>query len=89
METIPSNPVTGVQKVESREEFCRFVRALAQDFKNCPEAWENNRLDSFLEALAAWTEDMDGYYLNRSENVPMTPDWKTLSEMLQAARVYE
>jgi hypothetical protein len=32
---------------------------------------------------------MEGYYNNRGEAMPETPDWQTLGQMLLAARVYE
>ena len=40
-------------------------------------------------SLAAWAEDMDGYYLNAGGPVPEQPTWKTLADMLLAARIYE
>ncbi|MGH2599621.1 MAG: DUF7660 family protein, partial [Dehalococcoidia bacterium] len=44
---------------------------------------------SYLSAMAAWAEDMDGYYENRGDPVPKQPSWRTLGELLLAARVYE
>ncbi|WP_342373746.1 hypothetical protein NVS55_20085 [Myxococcus stipitatus] len=75
--------------VRSREDLAQFVRSLAQDLKQQPKAWENADLGSFLEAMSAWIEDMDGYYGNRGEVVPPQPEWRTLAEILTAARVYE
>ena len=46
-------------------------------------------LPAFLEAMAAWVEDMEGYYQNRGEELPDQPRWRTLGEILLAARVYE
>ncbi len=77
------------REVQSRQDLARFVRRLAQDFKERPEAWENADLGSFLEAMSAWIEDMDGYYQNRGEAVPTRPEWRTLAEIVAAARVYE
>ena len=51
--------------------------------------WENQDIKSFLEAMAGWVEDMDGYYLNKGEKPPVTPTWKTFAEMLRAATIYE
>ena len=73
----------------SRKEFVDFVRALAEHCRQRPEEWENRDLPSYLEAMAAWVEDMDGYYQNRGEAAPEQPTWKTLEQILQAARVYE
>jgi hypothetical protein len=76
-------------RVHSREDLAQFVRALAKELRERPEAWQNPDLDSFLEAMSAWIEDMDGYYRNRGESVPSRPEWRTLAEILAAARVYE
>jgi hypothetical protein len=51
--------------------------------------WENSTLEDFLEALSAWTKDLDGYFENRGEQVPADPDWALIAKMLSAARVYE
>ncbi len=75
--------------VRSREDLAQFVRTLADDLRQRPEAWENVALGPFLEAMSAWIEDMDGYYRNKGEAVPSQPEWSTLAEILAAARVYE
>ncbi|MGH7970069.1 MAG: DUF7660 family protein, partial [Limisphaerales bacterium] len=43
----------------------------------------------FLEALGAWVQDMDGYYRNQGKPVPEQLDWKTFSDILMAAKMYE
>jgi hypothetical protein len=73
----------------SREDFVVFVKALSKDLRDNPATWENGTLERFLEALAAWIEDMDGYYLNQGKPVPQQPDWKVAADMLMAAKVYE
>lgn len=78
-----------VDTIRSREDFIRFTRALVRDLDQAPHEWENNDLRSFLEAMAAWTEAMDGWYRNVGETMPVTPSWKTLGQILAAAKVYE
>jgi hypothetical protein len=78
-----------VDAINSREEFVSFVRALLRDFKQDPGSWENDRLESFLNAIAGWVEDVDGYYSNLGEPVPDQPSWKVLGQILLAAKVYE
>jgi hypothetical protein len=65
------------------------VRVLAEQFRRQPEKWENADLAAYFEAMAAWVDDMEGFYRNRGETVPDQPTWNTLQDMLQAARVYE
>jgi hypothetical protein len=78
-----------VIKIHSREDLVSFMQSLLHDLKEDPESWENNSLESFLGAMAAWIEDLDGYYEGRGESVPEQPGWKTLGEILLAAKVYE
>ena len=78
-----------VQTIGGREGFVAFVRALACTAREDPAAVENQDLGAYLEALAAWVEDMDGYFRNRGEPIPTQPSWQLLGEMLAAARVYE
>lgn len=78
-----------VQKIRSREDLVSFVRSLADDSKNHSRDWENDNLETYLYALAAWIEDMDGYYQNVGEKLPEYPNWRTLGQMLLAAKIYE
>jgi hypothetical protein len=78
-----------VATIETREELVGFINALRRDLIANPSQWENSTLDTFLAALASWTEDMEGFYVNQGREIPKTPSWKTVGEMLAAARVYE
>lgn len=70
-----------IDRIASREDFITFVRELLRDLESDPESLENRDPDSFLEAPAAWTEDMDGYYQNvLGGQVPERPTWRTFGE---------
>jgi hypothetical protein len=79
--------------IASRADFVRFVRGLIRDLDETGdgrlEGWGNATLRDYLEALAAWTGDMDGYFQHRGEPVPETPSWRLVGEMLAAAATYE
>ena len=62
---------------------------MSKDLRENPSTWENTNLESFLEALGSWVEDMDGYYINQGKPVPTQPDWKIAADMLMAATMYE
>lgn len=78
-----------VNFIKNKADFVRFVKMLADDLKNNPERWSNMTLPVFLEAIAGWVEDMDGYYTNKGLSVPSNVDWKVFAEILSAAKVYE
>jgi hypothetical protein len=76
--------------VRTKEEFIVFLSALSDDFRANPEAWENNNLSSFIEALATYAQDIDGYYKNFNLPVDASiPSWRVFAEILCGARVYE
>jgi hypothetical protein len=61
------------QRVESRGDLVVFVRSLQAALAANPDRWENLDLGRYLEALAAWRGDMDGYFTNHGEPVPVEP----------------
>ena len=77
------------EKMQTRDDFVIFMHHLVRDLRTCPEQWENPSLEAYLAAIAAWVQDMDGYYRNRGEQVPQYLTWKHVGEILLAARIYE
>jgi hypothetical protein len=75
--------------IKTRQDFTEFVRQLLADLQSNPQAWANQSLADYLEAVSAWTQDMEGFYSRRKEPIPEQPTWRTLAEILAAARVYE
>jgi hypothetical protein len=75
--------------IKNREDLAGFVNDLAKNFRENPDSWTNRDVGSYLEAMAAWIEDMDGYYLNNRLNAPEKPEWKNVADMLIAAKLYE
>lgn len=59
-------------------------------FKTNGNNWENKTLDTYLEAIADWTEgDIENYYLNTKQEIPKNINWKVLADILMAATMYE
>lgn len=53
-----------------------------------PATWENVSLPRYLEAMAGWLQDCEGYYAN--QGLPFPEDgWEVMRDALQAATVYE
>jgi hypothetical protein len=74
--------------VNTRADLAMFVRILASALR-AGKKLENADLQSFLDALAAWTLDMDSLYASRGEAPPEKPSWRLFAEMLLAATGYE
>ena len=49
-------------EIKNRDDFLVFLKEFITEIHT--EDFENNTLDSFLEAMKNWIEDMDGYYKN-------------------------
>lgn len=81
--------IRAIDLIKTHEDLAEFIRDLQASLNEESSKWENTDLSSFLEAMAAWLDDMDGYYKNRGEPVPTQPDWKFVAGLLKAASVYE
>ncbi|MFE7546672.1 DUF7660 family protein [Streptomyces gardneri] len=66
-----------------------FVLSLHRTCVDGDESWDNADLAGFLEALAAWIDDADGWYRNTSRELPAEGDWRFFAQALQAATMYE
>jgi hypothetical protein len=75
--------------ITTRDEFILFVNGLASDFRKNPNEWDNDNLANYLEAIAGWVADMDGYYLNQDKKIPTQNDWSLFKDILSAAKFYE
>ena len=71
----------------ARETVISTARALAVEAASGTQ-WNNAELHQYLEALAAWLEDSDGYYANLGR-VPPGNGWDVVGDALRAATVYE
>lgn len=78
-----------INNIKSKTDFIDFVESLAKDLRNNPEEWENKTLPEFLGAIASWTEDMEGYYINNNLPIPDNVNWKVMADILAAAKMYE
>lgn len=73
------------EDVNDRLSFVKFVSAL----KGHP-ANSNLTLDSFLEALESYTEDVQGYYDNLDLKIDANiPSWRVFADILKGATMYE
>jgi hypothetical protein len=78
-----------LNSINSRQDLAAFIQSLINNYESESESWENKDLLAYLDALAGWTEDMDGYFHNIGEKVPEQPSWALFGKMLLAAKYYE
>ncbi|MEV8454205.1 hypothetical protein AB0467_18795 [Streptomyces sp. NPDC052095] len=83
------NALNDTTWVRTRADLVSYARQLGQEAGAASNGWENQTLERYLEALSAWTDDMDGYFANRGKPVPDQPDWSVIADMLRAACFYE
>jgi len=55
--------------LQTKGDFSEFMSLLIADLRTNRQDWENRDLESYLNAIMNWTEDMDGYYQNNN-NLP-------------------
>ncbi len=65
------------------------VDELVRDWNANRETWTNQTAGDFVEALAGWLTDMDGYYQHTGTTAAAEPPWRVIADALRAARCYE
>lgn len=75
--------------VQSRDDLVSFLTELKADLDANRGEWTNADLGSFLEAMAAWIQDIEGYFQNTGQKLSDLSPWKLLADVLIAARSYE
>jgi len=76
-------------KIHTKKDFVKFLRALKRDHLENLSSWENKDIESFLEAMASWIEDMEGFYINQGLPSPEKPDWNVFADILMGGKLYE
>ncbi|MFD1466874.1 hypothetical protein ACFQ48_01460 [Hymenobacter caeli] len=84
----------GTSAIQSRQGFAHFLNHLLVAYQSNGKDWENQKLGDFLEALAAYATDIDGYYRNISsaDELVVNADvasWRVFADMLRGATIYE
>lgn len=80
---------TSHDTIETQKDLVKFIEELREEFQTPSDVWINRDLDSFLEAMAAWVNDMEGYYKNTGQAIPTRVHWGFIGHILRAATMYE
>lgn len=62
---------------------------IVRDWETDGARWTNQTAGEFVEALAAWLADMDGYYARRGTTAAAQSPWRVIADAIAAARHYE
>ena len=74
--------------VTSKQELVSLIFDLMDN--NDAVKWDNDTIYPYLQAMAAWLNDSDGFYENIGETLDTNaPSWQLFADALQAAVVYE
>ena len=78
-------------RVIDRQSFITFLNLLREDYLNNKNDWENSDMASFLEALSAYAQNLQGYYNNnRGQKIDADlPSWQAFADILLGAKIYE
>jgi hypothetical protein len=71
--------------VNSRTDLETFLEELSRDVSQ----FQNQDLGEFLAAASRWVADMDGYFENRGESMPLSSNWSIFAMILTAATMYD
>lgn len=78
-----------INAIQTRESFIEFLYFMIKDKENNSEEWKNKSITEYLEGMASWVEEMDGYYNNMKLQMPRDIDWKFIATLLYVGKIYE
>lgn len=78
-----------VNAIRTQDDFVVFVHTLLNDLRKNPDQWENVTLEHYLNAVATWSEGMEGYFMNTNQTMPKDVNWRIIGQILLAAKFYE
>jgi hypothetical protein len=78
-----------VTKIDNKTDFVEFTNNLANYVGTHSTEISEINVISYIRAISAWTNDMNGYYDNIGAQLPSQPSWRLFGEILIAALIYE
>ena len=75
-----------IENVKDTDSFACFLNALAQDYKDNHDEWENWSIEDYLKSIAAWINDCEDPHGN-SEFEQL--DFKELAKIFYVGKIYE
>ena len=78
-----------IDNINSKQDFISFINILLNDNKDNSDEWENKDIQSYLESISSWVEDMEGYFENMKLDIPTDIDWKFIATLFYVGKIYE
>lgn len=76
--------------IRSKHDFIELVGKLASDFRASPENWESKSIDTYLETIARYAEDIPGLYKNLNIDTNANEaSWQLFADLLVGSSIYE
>jgi hypothetical protein len=74
----------------TRIEFIEFLKEFRRDLDENKSDWKNKTLEDFIEAMEAYTGDVQGFYDNMKLDIDADkPTWENFKTILKGASIYE
>lgn len=78
-----------VTNINDKDDLIKFISDLINDYITNKDSWENQTLDSYLEAMQSWLEDIEGWEKNCKQDVSNMNPWQLIGHVLYASKMYE
>jgi hypothetical protein len=78
-----------IPTVTTAEDLVTFLQRLEADFRNNPDEWQNDKLPTCFEAMAAWVNDMEKVHRRDESSLGNLNPFRLCASVLYAAKVYE
>ncbi|AKF92333.1 DUF7660 family protein [Brevibacillus laterosporus] len=78
-----------LEKVETKDDFIKFVYSLMKDLKENPNDWANTSLEDYFFGIARWVDDMKGLTIDPEEDSSEDYDWSLAATILFVGSRYE
>ena len=75
-----------IENVNDKDSFSKFLKSLAQDYKDNHDEWQNCSIEEYLKSIASWVEDWSVSH-GSEEFEPL--DFKELAKIFYAGKIYE
>lgn len=69
-------------KIKNRSDFLKFMQLYIPTIKDLS-------IRDYLESIASWAEDMDGYYKNTNQEMPQNINWNFIATLFYVGSIYE